>query len=187
MQVLPTIRTHHVELVRMRAEADEIVITLMMTAPIAQCPNCQQWSQSIHSRYVRHLSDLPWGGDTPDCCHYYFTERVPEIAPPYRRCTNRFQDWLSTLAMAFGGGPAARVLGNLGLQVSGDTCLRLIPGYSQRFFCHTTGLGCGRLGTVQRAVLWYDPVRSGTTLCDRAFARPGGENLLDLAGGASRD
>lgn len=140
MQVLPTIRTHHVELVRMRAEAGEIVITLVMTAPIAQCPNCQQWSQSIHSRYVRHLSDLPWGGipvridlqvrrfrcSTPDCCHHYFTERVPEIALPYRRCTNRFQDWLSTLALAFGGEPAARALGNLGFQVSGDTCLRLI-------------------------------------------------------------
>jgi hypothetical protein len=106
----------------MRAEAGEIVITLMMTAPIAQCPNCQQWSQSIHSRYVRHLSDLPWGGvpvrielqvrrfrcSTPDCCHHYFTERVPEIAPPYRRRTNRFQDWLSILALAFGGEPAIR-------------------------------------------------------------------------------
>ena len=140
MQVLPTIHTHHVELVRMRAEAGEIVITLMMTASIAQCPNCQQWSQSIHSRYVRHLSDLPWGGipvridlqvrrfrcSTPDCCHHYFTERVPEIAPPYRRCTNRFQDWISTLALAFGGEPTARVLAHLGLQVSGDTCLRLI-------------------------------------------------------------
>ncbi len=140
MQVLPTIRTHHLELVRMRAEAHEIVVTLMITAPIAQCPNCQQWSSSIHSRYVRHLSDLPWGGvpvridlqvrrfccPTPDCCHHYFTERVPEIAPPYRRCTNRFQDWLSTFALALGGEPAARALGNLGLQVSGDTCLRLI-------------------------------------------------------------
>lgn len=140
MQVLSTIRTHHVELLHMRAEADKIVITLVMTAPIAQCPNCQQWSQSIHSRYVRHLSDLPWGGipvridlqvrrfrcSTPNCCHRYFTERVQEIAPPYRRRTNRFQDWLSVLALALGGEPAARALGNLGLKVSGDTCLRLI-------------------------------------------------------------
>lgn len=31
MQVLLTIRTDHLELVRMRAEAGEIVITLMMT------------------------------------------------------------------------------------------------------------------------------------------------------------
>jgi transposase len=113
---------------------------MMTTASVAQCPYCQQWSQSIHSRYVRHLSDLPWGGapvridlqvrrfrcSTPDCRHHYFTERVPEIAHSYRRCTNRFQDWLSTLALAFGGEPTAHALGNLGLQVSGDTCLRLI-------------------------------------------------------------
>jgi transposase len=140
MQVLPTICTRHMELVRMRADADEIVITLMMTHPIAQCPNCQQWSSSIHSRYIRHLSDLPWGGvpvridlqvrrfrcAAPNCCHHYFTERVPEIAPPYRRYTNRLQDWLSTLALAFGGEPTSGALGNLGIQVSGDTCLRLI-------------------------------------------------------------
>lgn len=112
----------------------------MITTLTAQCPSCRQGSSYIHSRYVRHLSDLPWGGvpvrvelqvrrfrySTPNCHHHYFTERVPEVAPPYRRCTNRFQDWLSTLALAFGGEPTARVLAHLGLQVSGDTCLRVI-------------------------------------------------------------
>jgi hypothetical protein len=34
MQVLPTIRTHHLELVGMRAEAGEVVIALMMSASL---------------------------------------------------------------------------------------------------------------------------------------------------------
>lgn len=140
MPILPMISAYHSMLVNMRTKTREIVIRLIMTSSIAQCPNCQQWSSYVHSHYVRHLLDLPWGGAsvhvemqvrrfrciTPDCSHQYFTERVSEIALPYRRCTNRFQEWLSTLALAFGGEPTARALGNLGLQVSGDSCLRLI-------------------------------------------------------------
>ncbi len=140
MQVLPTEGSSRLELVNMKAKAHEIVITLKMTVPTAQCPSCQQWSSYIHSRYFRRLADLPWGSvpvridlqvrrfrcSTPNCHHHYFTERVPEIAPPYRRRTNRFQDWLSVIALALGGEPTARVFRHLGLQVSADTCLRLI-------------------------------------------------------------
>lgn len=140
MQLLPTLHTQQVELVGMKVEAQAIVITLKCMAPSAPCPTCQQWSQSIHSRYVRHLSDLPWGSvpvqialqvrrfrcATPDCRRYYFTERLPDLAFPYRRRTNRFQEWLATFALAFGGEPAARALALLGLVVSGDTCLRMI-------------------------------------------------------------
>ncbi len=39
-----------------------LFLAVVISDPAAQCPNCQQWSQSIHSRYVRHLADLPWGG-----------------------------------------------------------------------------------------------------------------------------
>ena len=140
MQVLPTVGLSHFQLLDMRVESHEIVITLIITAPTAQCPDCQQWSPNIHSRYVRYLSDLPWGGvavrielqvrrfrcSTLNCHHHYFTERVPELALPYRRCTNRFQNWLSALAFALGGESTARVLRRLGLRVSADTCLRLI-------------------------------------------------------------
>ena len=28
----------------------------------AACPTCQTLSNQIHSRYVRHLADLPWAG-----------------------------------------------------------------------------------------------------------------------------
>jgi transposase len=140
MPILPMISARHSMLVNMHTKTREIVIRLIMTSSTAQCPNCQQWSSYVHGHYVRHLLDLPWGGApvhvemqvrrfrciTPDCSHQYFTERISEIALPYRRCTNRFQEWLSAFAFAFGGEPSARVLKHLGLNVSGDTCLRLI-------------------------------------------------------------
>ncbi len=120
MPVLPPIHKSRLhQIINIGADKQEIVIRLVMTTLTAQCPNCQQWSQSIHSHYVRRLADLPWGGvpvrielkvrrfrcSTPGCQHRYFTERVAEIALPYRRHTNRFQNWLSSLAGKIGSVP----------------------------------------------------------------------------------
>jgi transposase len=145
MQILPTFGTANFQIIDMRAETRKIVLTAIISTPTAQCPNCQQWSQIIHSRYVRHLADLPWSGipvqiklqvrrfccSTPNCRHHYFTERVPEMAVPYRRRTNRFQEWLSALALAFGGEPTSRAMKRQGLYISGDSCLRFIRQSSQ--------------------------------------------------------
>ena len=48
------------------------------------------------------------------------------MAVPYRRRTNRFQEWLSSLSLAFGGEPTSRALKCLDIHVSGDSCLRFI-------------------------------------------------------------
>jgi transposase len=140
MQILPMFGKSQFQIVDMKAETNKIILAMVISTFTAQCPNCQQWSQNIHSRYTRHLADLPWGGvpvqinltvrrfrcSTPNCCHHYFTERVPEMAIPYRRRTNRFQEWLSSLSLAFGGEPTSRVSKRLGLWISGDSCLRFI-------------------------------------------------------------
>ncbi len=200
MQVLPTIGLSHFQLLDMKVEAREIIITLMISAPTAQCPDCQQWSPSIHSRYVRYLSDLPWGGVavrielqvrrfrciTPGCHHHYFTERVPELAPPYHRCTNRFQDWLSTIAFALGGEPTVRVLRHLGFRVSVDTCLRLIRRVPTDAFTTPRVLGVdnwaqckGRTyGTIlcdleQHCVIELLPDREAKTVSTWLEAHPG--------------
>jgi transposase len=41
---------------------DELVrLQLTVRAPTAACPRCAVASSSVHSRYQRHLTDLPWG------------------------------------------------------------------------------------------------------------------------------
>ena len=200
MPVLPAIRKSHLLIINIGADTQEIVIRLMMTTLTTQCPSCRQWSSYIHSRYVRYLSDLPWGGvtvrielqvrrfrcPTLNRHHHYFTERIPELALPYRRCTNRFQDWLSTIAFALGGEPTARVLRHLGFRISADTCLRLIRQVPTEAFSTPRVLGVddwaqckGRTyGTIlcdleQHCVIELLPDREAKTVSTWLEAHPG--------------
>ena len=60
----PTILPDHASVHLVRLEADEqcILAVVATTASEALCPLCQGRSQSIHSRYVRLVADLPWAG-----------------------------------------------------------------------------------------------------------------------------
>jgi hypothetical protein len=64
-QELHTFVTHllprplSVRLTRMTIETEYVVLQLMTTAPAAGCPRCAVLSSSVHSRYQRHLMELP--------------------------------------------------------------------------------------------------------------------------------
>jgi transposase len=49
-------------LVRLEADEQFILAVVATTASEALCPLCQCRSESIHSRYVRCVADLPWAG-----------------------------------------------------------------------------------------------------------------------------
>jgi transposase len=67
--------------------------------------------------------------DTPDCPRRIFTERLPGIARPHARRTERFQAWLVHLAFTAGGEPGARLLHHLGVASCGDTMLANLRAY----------------------------------------------------------
>src|SRR5262249_32599767 len=50
-----------VRLTKVTIEKTSVGLQLTATAPTAACPCCAVSSSSIHSRYQRHLTDLPWG------------------------------------------------------------------------------------------------------------------------------
>jgi hypothetical protein len=52
-----------------------------------------------------------------------FTERLPEIATPRARRTDRLRAWLLHLAFAMRGEGGARVLQHCGIAACGDTVL----------------------------------------------------------------
>ena len=49
-------------LVRLEADEQFILAVAATTSPEVLCPLCQCRSQSMHSRYVRVVADLPWAG-----------------------------------------------------------------------------------------------------------------------------
>jgi zinc-finger of transposase IS204/IS1001/IS1096/IS1165 len=81
-----------VQVERLLAKADHIILMLRAVRRTAACPGCAQLSSRIHSYYERRLDDLPWNGipvriclrtrrffgSTEECAHHIFTERLPE-------------------------------------------------------------------------------------------------------------
>jgi transposase len=97
-------------------------------------------SSSIHRRYQRHLTDLPWGTCTvriqlrarkfvcqnPRGERRIFTERLPELVAAYARKTRRLITVLRAIGVALGGNAGARLAARLRLPTSPAALLRLV-------------------------------------------------------------
>jgi transposase len=132
--------TRSVCLTEMTIERAYVLLQLTSTAAAARCPRCTVLSSSVHSRYQRHLTGLPWGTRpvriqltvrkfvcrNPTCSRRIFTERVPELVAVYARKTHRLVTALQAIGAALGGQAGARLTRRLGLPVSRDTLLRLV-------------------------------------------------------------
>jgi transposase len=132
--------TQSVRLTGMTIEPESVRLQVTTTAPAASCPRCAVPSSTVHSRYQRRLTDLPWGTRPVRlqltvrkfvcrnlrCTRRIFTERVPELVASYARKTCRLITTLQVIGVALGGQAGARLTQRLGLPTSRDTLLRLI-------------------------------------------------------------
>ena len=105
-----------------------------------RCPDCGRVSRAVHSRYERHLADLPSLGRSVsvhlwvrrfycrniDCARQTFVERLPKLAMPFARRTCRLAAAQGQTGLALGGEASARLLAGLSMPVSADTVLRLV-------------------------------------------------------------
>lgn len=121
-------------------EPETVQLQLTTTAPSACCPLCAVPSTRVHSRYQRHLKDLPWGSRsvrirltvrkfvcrTATCVRRIFTERLPAWVAVYARHTCRLVAALQAIGIALGGNAGARLAARLRLPTSAATLLRLI-------------------------------------------------------------
>lgn len=119
---------------------DRIEIRLTAIKPYAPCPLCKRLSGSVHGRYNRTLTDLPWGliavqvhvrtrrffCDNASCQRRIFAEPLPGLADRYAHKTNRLLAAVYLIGYALGGEAGAREAAGLGLSVSPDTLLRRV-------------------------------------------------------------
>jgi transposase len=129
-----------VHLTKVTVEQTSVQLQLTATAPAACCPGCAVPSSFIHSRYQRHLTDLPWGALTvhiqlmvrkfvcrhSTCMRRIFTERLPDVVATYARKTCRLVATLQAIGIALGGNAGARLAAHLRLPTSASTLLRLV-------------------------------------------------------------
>jgi transposase len=130
----------HLQLLGLTTDTRAITAHVSTTAGRACCPQCQHPSIRIHSRYMRHVADLPWQGvavclrlrtrrffcDNPACHRVIFAERLPDVVAPYAHKTVRLAHVLELIGVLVGGEAGARLVAALGIGTSPDALLRLV-------------------------------------------------------------
>ncbi|MFG1240272.1 ISL3 family transposase [Xanthobacter autotrophicus DSM 597] len=150
------------------------LITVRAVGKASSCPGCGRTSERIHSRYHRHLTDLPMAGkpvrlvvrarrfhcDTVLCGRRIFAERFDDkVLAPWARRTARLDHIVHHLGLALGGRPAASFARRLMLPVSNDTLLRVVRRRGNRHFVPPTIIGIDDWA-------WRRNQRYGTIICD---------------------
>src|SRR5271166_2412060 len=119
---------------------------------IGSCPGCGEQSARRHSRYFRHLQDLPvqgavvivkmgvsrWRCLNGECERRTFTDQLPEIVSPHARRTQRIAELVHLIGHDTGGRPGERLMKRLGMPVSDDTILRHLKRQVARLRAKTT-------------------------------------------------
>jgi transposase len=132
---------------RRRVQVESVVITNESIAVViraisrrSRCPQCQRAMRRVHSRYRRHVTDMPVQGrvvqlflhvrrffcDRRACPQRIFCERVSALVAPSSRRTRRLAEALMVVGFALGGKPGAQLAQHLGMPTSPDTVLRCL-------------------------------------------------------------
>ena len=151
-----------------------LVMVLQPVGEESRCPECDRASRRVHSRYRRHIADLPWEGIpvkielrvrrffcvTDGCSQRIFTERLPNTVKRHSRRTCRLSRTLDRITLALGGSAGARLAQQLGIVADGSTLLR---GLRQRTVSHSSR--SPRVVGIDDWA-WRKGQRYGTIFCD---------------------
>ena len=166
---------------RVLPEPDRVTVVARSRLPTSPCPDCRAPSSRVHSRYERRLADLPWRGRPvavrlrarrffcaePACPRRTFAERLPGVARPSARRSERLADVQRQVALALGGEAGTRLSARLAMPTSADTLLRLARSATRpqppvpHEYVSYCALNCGGLPAVPR-----DARRRKSLICE---------------------
>jgi transposase len=118
----------------------QLTVIVISTRAEATCPGCGCLSEHVHSQYQRTVNDVPCGGRRVVlrlcvrkffclqlCCQRkVFAERLPDLARPWARVTNRLLEELKAIGLAASAEVSERLAPRLGMQVKASTLLRYL-------------------------------------------------------------
>jgi len=161
----------------MESASLEVTTATIVVRPVSNesfCPGCGARSGRVHSRYQRHLADLPIGGrpvrllakvrrfhcDAVLCGRRIFAERFDDgLLAPWARRAARLDHIVHHLGLALGGRPAASFARRLMVPVSNDTLLWVVRRRGSPRFVPPTVIGIDDWA-------WRRNQRYGTLICD---------------------
>ena len=129
-----------------------VLIRLKSKKHDCECPNCHQISNHYHGTYKRSVQDLPILGkntsviitaheyecQNAECPTKTIVERYDHFLGYYGRFTERCEDFIATLALETSCEGASRICRYLGIQVSGDTIIRILKKRFAQMEIHTS-------------------------------------------------
>lgn len=118
----------------------QLTVMVISTQPEAACPGCGSLSEHVHSQYQRTVNDVPCGGKSVVlrlsvrkffclslCCpRKVFAERLPDLAQPWARVSNRLLEELKAIGLSAPAEVSERLAPRLGMQVKAPTLLRYL-------------------------------------------------------------
>jgi transposase len=125
---------------RITLDGEGVEVAVRSKASSAPCPLCSLPARRIHSRYVRRVADLPFGGravrlrvttrrfvcEQRRCPRRIFGEPFAGVLSRGARRAERMETVVHHLGLALGGRPGAGLARRLMLPVSNDTLLRVV-------------------------------------------------------------
>lgn len=123
-----------------RVTVDSILLSARLRKKSAHCPCCGKSSKTVHSKYRRHLIDLPVTGrrvcivvgmrkfkcNNSKCTQSIFSEQLPLLTQKYSRKTTRTTEYLRKLLIEVSSRKGEYLTYISSIKQSSSTCLRIV-------------------------------------------------------------